>query len=133
MRRNHDLALQKFTVWRVNTFPDLRKLAFMVPNDGKVSESRGAIEKTLGKTRGIPDYMFLYKGKTRGVELKIDKDSQSDDQMETERVWTENQIDYVVVYGKTVGEAVELLKECFLSFFQLSANVPKSNKKSLND
>lgn len=58
--------------WAWNNHPETRQLLYAVPNGGKRSAREANALKASGVVAGIPDLVFLWKGKTYAFELKVE-------------------------------------------------------------
>lgn len=56
--------------WVWNTYPGTRLLMFHVPNGGFRSKVEAAQLKASGVLAGIPDILFIWKGRLYGFEFK---------------------------------------------------------------
>ena len=74
--------------WAYNTYPQIRKLLFHVPNGGKRNRREANKMKAMGVTAGIPDLVLYWKGQLYGFELKVGNNSTSDNQDEAIQRWT---------------------------------------------
>jgi hypothetical protein len=83
--------------WCWNTYPQTRRLLFHVPNGGK----RGKIEamqlKASGVIAGIPDLIFIWKGKMYAFELKTATGILSDNQKEVHAIWANHNVTVNVI------------------------------------
>ena len=68
---------QECYMWFWNTYSDLRKLLFAVPNGGARSAIEGKLFKETGVVAGVSDMIFLYKGEAYLIELKTETGTQS--------------------------------------------------------
>lgn len=59
-------------VWFWNTFPELRRTLFHVPNGGYRGRVAGNKMKSIGVVAGIPDFIFVFAGRVYFFELKTD-------------------------------------------------------------
>lgn len=73
--------------WAWNTYPELRRLLFAVPNGGTRHAREAMNLKASGVVPGIPDMICLYNGYPVGIEFKTDTGVVSKDQQEVHRVW----------------------------------------------
>ena len=52
----------------------------------------------MGVISGIPDFMFLHGGKAYGIELKVGKNKQTENQKAIQATFEANNIEYHLVY-----------------------------------
>jgi hypothetical protein len=84
--------------WAHNTYPQLRKLLFAVPNGGKRNKREAMNLKASGVVPGIPDMICVYKGVPVGIELKVGSNGPSDDQLEVHEKWDEHGMRVYVIW-----------------------------------
>jgi hypothetical protein len=77
----------EFFQWAWNTYPDTRRCLFHVPNGGKRSKVEAAWMKSSGVISGIPDLLFVWKGKLHAMEGKTEKGRVSDAQDAVHKAW----------------------------------------------
>lgn len=99
---NEDQFQARLFQWAHNTYPQLRKLLFHVPNGGKRSKRESNKFKAMGVVAGIPDLVLLWKGRLYGFELKAEKGKQSDEQAEAENKWSEHHAEYYLIRDEQV-------------------------------
>ncbi len=90
---------QSCRIWFHNTYPALRGLLFHVRNNAHNARD-GQYWKELGVVAGVSDFIFLYRGKVHCIELKTLYGSQSDEQIDWEKLVTKQGIDYYVINTK---------------------------------
>lgn len=73
--------------WAHNTYPQLRKLLFAVPNGGTRHAREAMSLKASGVVSGIPDMICVYGGKPVGFELKTETGKLSPDQKAVHEIW----------------------------------------------
>lgn len=73
--------------WAWNTYPQTRKLLFHVPNGGKRTTVEAMQLKASGVIAGVPDMLFLWKGKWHAFEFKDDTGVLSKAQKELHSIW----------------------------------------------
>lgn len=73
--------------WAHNTYPQLRKLLFAVPNGGTRHAREAMSLKASGVVSGIPDLICLYKGIPVGIEMKELNGRLSPDQKAVHEIW----------------------------------------------
>tara|TARA_R110000796_G_scaffold251460_1_gene382916 strand:- start:355 stop:690 length:336 start_codon:yes stop_codon:yes gene_type:complete len=83
---SEDRLTQECYLWFHAQYPDFRSLLFHVPNGGARNAREGAKMKTMGVTRGVSDFIFLWKGRAFFIELKTLSGTQSKDQL----IWEED-------------------------------------------
>jgi hypothetical protein len=82
--------------WAWNTHPETRLLLFHVPNGGsRNSPVEGAQLKAVGLIPGIPDMLFVWKGKLFAFEFKAKGGKLSPSQLLIQSTWLDQ---YVVVW-----------------------------------
>lgn len=79
---SEDQLQSKCYMWFHNSYPELRKTLFAVPNGGHRSKREANKFKATGVVRGVHDLLFLHKGKLYTLELKVDSNKLSPDQIE---------------------------------------------------
>ena len=82
-----------------NTYPDLRKLLFSVPNEGAGTAKRGKLLKMMGLVAGVSDMLLIYKGTVYCLELKTEYGYQSKSQKDWERRVRAQGVMYKVIYN----------------------------------
>ena len=73
--------------WARNTFPYTSGCLFAVPNGGKRNKVEAMKLKATGTVAGIPDLLFLWKGRFHAFELKTETGTLSDNQKFVHKVW----------------------------------------------
>lgn len=66
--------------WMWNTYPNLRRSFWHVPNGGSRDAREGLKMKACGVIPGVHDLHFLHQGKFYTFELKVGRNTLSDDQ-----------------------------------------------------
>jgi hypothetical protein len=94
--------------WAHNTYPQLRKLLFAVPNGGTRHAREAMSLKASGVVSGVPDMICVYGGRPVAFELKAEKGRLSDDQREVLQKWSDHGITVHVI--KTVEEFQTIIK-----------------------
>lgn len=93
-----ELQLQaKCYQWAHNTYPQLRKLLFAVPNGGTRNIREAMSLKASGVVSGVPDMICLYGGKPVGIELKTATGTVSTEQKQLHEIWLYHGIEVKVV------------------------------------
>ena len=91
-----------------NTYPEYRGLLFHVNN-----KSRNAIEgnkmKSLGTVSGIPDLIYIFKGKVYGIEMKTETGVVPPSQKVIHAKWNEHQIKVYIC--RSFIQFQEIIKE----------------------
>lgn len=82
--------------WAWNERKQTRFLIFHVPNGGKRGKIEAAMLQGQGVVAGIPDLIFLWKGRAYGIEMKTKKGTQQPNQKRIEKIWKDNDIPYFV-------------------------------------
>ena len=93
-------------LWAYNTYPQLRKLLFHVPNGGKRNAMEANKMKAMGVTAGIPDLVLYWQGQLYGFELKVGRNTTSDEQDEAIQRWTEHGAVCYVIREKEVFQSL---------------------------
>ena len=75
-------------------YPSLRKLVFHIPNESATNDVIRMQLKSKGVVPGIPDIVCVKP--LFGLELKMSKGAQSEQQKLIQRVWSENGITYAL-------------------------------------
>lgn len=93
-------------------YPEL-KLLYHIPNEGKRSKSNGALLKSIGLKKGVPDMCLpVSRGGFHAlyIELKKDKNAKtSAEQLEWQKAL--NRADNLCVICHGADEAIEMLKK----------------------
>ena len=84
--------------WFSLKYSSLYGLLFHVPNGGHRLKREAARFKRIGVVSGIPDFMFLYGGKVYGIELKVGRNKQTENQKAIQAIFETHGIDYNLVY-----------------------------------
>lgn len=92
--------------WAWNTYPELRRLLFAVPNGGKRNAREAMNLKASGVVAGIPDMPLYWKGQLYGFEFKVGCNDLSPDQREVIRKWTEHGAICYVIREKEVFQSL---------------------------
>ena len=79
-----------------NIIPITRGLLFSVPNGGYRNKAEANKLKSTGVVKGIPDIIFLWKGKMYAIEFKTDKGYVSPDQIKIHELWKINGVDVLI-------------------------------------
>lgn len=95
--------------WSYNHYPATRKLMFHVPNGGSRSKIEGMQLKASGVVSGIPDMLFLWKGRLHAFELKTLTGTVSDAQANVHFIWHEHGVHVHIV------RTFEAFQKIFLS------------------
>ena len=100
--------------WFNNTYPHLRGLLFHVPNGEKRDPITANKLKAMGVVAGIPDLVFLYKGKAYFFEWKADeKENPSKAQIKVHGILDLHKFDIWVVWEV---EAFKSIIESIISY-----------------
>ena len=83
--------------WAWNTYPATRRCLFHVPNGGSRNIKEGMQLKASGVVPGIPDMVFVWKGRAYGFEFKTPVGVLSSAQREVHAIWNGQGIPVVVV------------------------------------
>lgn len=83
--------------WLHNTVPATRGLFFHVPNGGSRNAIEGMQLKASGVIAGIPDCLFVPKGKVYGFEFKTHTGHTSPQQDKIHATWTEQGIPVYII------------------------------------
>lgn len=94
-------------IW--NDFPETRYLLFAVPNGGKRTKIEAMQFKASGLVPGIPDLIFVWHGKTYGLEGKTATGSLSPAQIRVHEAWTPH-VEKIFVW-RTAIELYNIVKE----------------------
>jgi hypothetical protein len=78
-------------------FPKTHGLLFHVPNGGSRNVREAANLKRTGVVAGIPDMLFLWKGKTYAFEFKSEKGCLSDSQKAVHEQWKEHGVEVQII------------------------------------
>jgi len=70
MNHEEDRLQADCAQWIWNTYPETRGTFFHVPNETNEGGRIGAIRKAKGVLAGVPDNVWLWKGKVYLIELK---------------------------------------------------------------
>lgn len=92
--------------WAWNTYPELRRLLFAVPNGGTRHAREAMNLKASGTVPGIPDMICLYNGSPVGIEFKTDAGVVSKEQREVHQIWSSAGIPVHIIRNE---EAFQLL------------------------
>lgn len=83
--------------WLWNTIPVTRGLFFHVPNGGSRNAIEGMQLKASGVIAGIPDCLFVPKGKVYGFEFKTHTGRTSPQQDKIHAIWVSQGIDVYII------------------------------------
>lgn len=98
-----EIALQSECFrWAWNNFPETRRCIFHVPNGGLRSKIEAMQLKASGVISGIPDVLFVWKGKLYPFEFKAENGRISPQQSEVHKAWLNQGVEVKVI--KTFGE-----------------------------
>lgn len=97
--QSEDELQQKCFFWFWNTFPNLRKLLFHIPNGGARNKREAGRFKRMGVVAGVSDFMLLYNGDAYCIELKVRKRKQKPNQIKWQKKVEEHDIFYEVVWS----------------------------------
>jgi len=92
-----DRIQQECYMWFWNTYPELRKLLFAVPNGRYRNKIDAVILSKTGLVAGVSDMIFLYKGIAYLLELKTENGIQSDAQKEWEGIVNKQGFSYYII------------------------------------
>ena len=73
-----------------NHFPETRGLCFHVPNGGSRNAVEGMQLKAAGVIAGVPDIIFIWKGRAYGFEFKTESGELSKAQEKIHDKWRED-------------------------------------------
>ncbi|MFT4061092.1 MAG: VRR-NUC domain-containing protein [Edaphocola sp.] len=73
--------------WAWNEHPETRRLLFHVPNGGQRNKIEAGQLKASGVVAGIPDMIFVWKGKVYAFEFKAEKGRVSETQKAVHDAW----------------------------------------------
>ena len=107
-------ALQsKCFIWHHNTYTEYRGLLFHVNN-----KARNAIEgnkfKALGCVAGVPDLIYIHRGKVFGIEMKFEDGTLSKEQKSIHAIWEQHGIKIYVC--RSFEQFQEIIKEIHNGF-----------------
>lgn len=108
--------------WLWNTVPQTRGLFFHVPNGGSRNAIEGMQLKASGVIAGIPDCLFVPKGKVYGFEFKTHTGNLSLAQSKIHSIWTEQSIQVFVI--RSPEEFYNQISPIILEYFGIN---PKPN------
>lgn len=104
-RRDLEHELQKACFrWFSLQYPKLKGLLFAVPNGSNKSMSQAVKFKSEGLVSGIPDLLFLHKGKLYAFELKNAKNEKSakgklqDSQKAIHEIWERHGVETILIW-----------------------------------
>ena len=83
--------------WSWNEMPMTRRLLFHVPNGGFRSAVEAGQLKASGVIAGIPDLLFIWKGRTYAFELKTEIGRLSAQQVEVHKAWAAQGVIVVII------------------------------------
>jgi hypothetical protein len=95
--KTEDRIQQECYMWFWNTYPELRKLLFAVPNGRYRNVIDAVILNKTGLVAGVSDMIFLYKGGAYLFELKTETGVQSDAQKEWEKIVNKQGFNYYII------------------------------------
>lgn len=105
-------AVLEWCEFNSGRYPEL-KLLYHIPNEGKRSKSNGALLKSMGLKKGVPDMCLpVSRGGFHAlyIELKKDKNAKtSAEQLEWQKAL--NRADNLCVICHGADEAIEMLKK----------------------
>lgn len=90
-----------------NLYPQTRRLIFHVPNGGSRNKIEGMQLKAQGVVAGIPDMLFIWKGKLYAFEFKTSNGKLSQAQMKVHTTWTDHGAEPFIV--RSPDEFVSLI------------------------
>lgn len=93
---------QKF--W--NKYPEYRRCLFSVPNGGTRNKVEAMSLKASGLVPGVPDMIFLCRGKAYGLEFKTENGRLSDEQWKVHAAWMQNGVTVHVIRSEVQFWAV---------------------------
>lgn len=93
--------------WMWNFHPETRYLFFAVPNGGTRNMIEATQLKASGLLAGIPDCIFMWKGKGYGIEFKTDTGRLSPAQVKVHEKWQGHAEVYVVRSFDAFKELIE--------------------------
>ena len=99
------------TVW--NNYPQTRCLLFSVPNGSSRHPLEAVKLKATGLISGIPDIIFVWKGKAYGIEIKTPIGKLSSRQMDIHKRWADNNIPIHII--RSVEEGISLIESIVLT------------------
>jgi len=82
-------------VW--NNIPETRYKIFHVPNGGSRNAIEGMQLKASGVVAGVPDIIFLWKGRAYGFEFKTSTGVLSHQQQTVHKAWDEENIPVYII------------------------------------
>ena len=91
-----DRIQQECFIWFWNTYKDMRKCLFAVPNGGKRDGRTAKIMKATGTVSGVSDLILLYNGSAYCLEAKTSKGRQSTNQLKWQEIVEKQNIDYYI-------------------------------------
>lgn len=94
--KSEDRIQQECYIWFWNTYPELRKLLFAVPNGGARNAREGKKFKDTGVVAGVSDLIFLHQGTAYLIEMKTPTGTQSKDQIDWEGRVKKQGFDYFI-------------------------------------
>lgn len=83
-------------IW--NTYPQTRRLLFHVPNGGKRDIREAGQLKASGVIAGIPDILFIWRGKLYALEFKDAGGRLSEHQVQVHFIWLDHDVKVKTVY-----------------------------------
>jgi hypothetical protein len=95
--KTEDRIQQECYMWFWNTYPELRKLLFAIPNGRYRNVIDAVILNKTGLVAGVSDMIFLYKGTAYLFELKTETGVQSDVQKEWEAIVNKQGFNYYII------------------------------------
>jgi len=93
---SEDRIQQDAYIWFHNTYPQYRGLLFAVPNGRKRDVIDAKILKMTGLVSGVSDLIFLFNRKAYLIETKTEKGTQSDNQIEWQKLVESQGFEYFV-------------------------------------
>lgn len=99
------------TIW--NNYPQTRCLLFSVPNGSSRHPLEAVKLKATGLISGIPDIIFIWKGKAHGIEIKTPIGKISSRQEAVRNIWVKNGIPCHII--RSVEEGISLIESIVLT------------------
>ena len=85
--------------WIWNTYPNLRRLCWHVPNGGHRNKFEAAKFKSIGVVAGVADLEFHFKGRSYFIELKIPGGVQSLKQKKVQEALEGQGFNYYLIWS----------------------------------
>lgn len=83
--------------WVWNTYPQLRRCFFHVPNGGKRGKIEAVHMKAIGVVAGIPDLLLIYNSRIFAFEVKSQTGTLSDEQKKVHEAWKKQGVNVVII------------------------------------